>query len=173
MPKSPSKSPPAVAGPRASDTSPTTTEEKPVVVEDLSEHRILVSDVTDEAEPKIIPLVIVATSREAAVEIVSKLDNPFEGDLPKGSYRARCRLEEVLPFVRDGYGVRRDCWKINEVALRHPGFATRFDIYLINHNQPGYTPHHLREVKDLGGPDILSEDWSVCAKPITFGNRGQ
>ncbi len=165
------KSPPSAAATPA--TPEPKTEETPVAVENLSEHRILISDVSDPLEPKVIPLVIVAASRDAAVTIVNGLSNALEGDLPQGSYRARCRLEEVLPFARDGYGIRRDKWPINEVALRHPGFSTRFDIYLINHNQPGYAPHHMHEVKNLGGPDILTEDWSVCARPITFGNRGQ
>ena len=159
--------------PAAAPANPPTPEEKPVVVEDLSEHRILVSDVTDPSKPKILPLVIVAASREAAVEIVNGLEGPFDGPLPRGSYRAQCRLEEVLPFARDGFGIRRDNWKMNEVALRHPGFSTRFDVYLSNHEQPGHRPHHVRKLDKLDGTDILSEDWSVCARPITFGNRGQ
>lgn len=157
--------------PAPPDTPPV--EAKPVVVEDLSPHRILISDVTDPTKPKVVPLVIVATSRDEALKVVNSLENPFEDKLPQGGYRARCRLEEVLPFARDGYGIRRDNWKMNEVALRHPGFATRFDVYLQNHEQPGHRPHHLREVKDMSGPDILSEDWSVCGRPITYGNRGQ
>ena len=142
-------------------------------IEELSEHRVLVSDVADPLNPRIVPLIIIAASYDAAAEIVNKLRDPFNDPLPTGSYRSRCRLEEVLPFARDGFGIRRDSWQLTEVALVHPGIGTRIDMYIRNPQQPHFATTHVREVNKLGGPDLLTEDWSVCARPPNFGTRGQ
>lgn len=145
--------------------------EAPPTVEDLSEHRVLISDVVDPLNPRVMPLIIVAASHDAAVEIVNKLRDPFNDPLPQASYRGRCRLEEALPFARDGFGIRRDTWQLTEVALVHPGISSRFDLYIRNPQQPHFAPAHVRELNNLSGPDLLSEDWSICARPPTFGNR--
>lgn len=136
-----------------------------------TEHRVLINEVSDPLRPRVAALVIVATSNEEAVKIVNELDDPFTSQLPRGCYRSQCRLEEVLPFARNGFGIRRQSWPAQEVALRHPGIGTRFDVYLRNMEQPLHTPTHIRELAHLSGPDLLSEDWAVSSRPPTFGNR--
>lgn len=157
--------------PSVAPTSPDTTEKKPEVVEELSEHRVLISDIADPINPRVVPIVIVAGSHEAAVKTVNELRDPFNDPLKPGCYRGGCRLEEVLPFARDGFGIRRSTWQLTEVALVHPGINTRIDLYIRNPTQPHFAPSHVRELDKLAGPDLLSEDWSVCARPPNFGNR--
>lgn len=151
--------------------TPTTGTADETAVEELSEYRVLISDTSDPVNPQVVPLVIVAASDEAAKAFVGKMPDPFRDALPQGSYRGRCRLEEVLPFAREGFAIRRDKWNITEVALVHPGIGTRFDIYMRNPDQPHHRPTHIRELSKFEGQDLLTEDWSVGARPPNFGGR--
>lgn len=154
----------------AANTLPAAEAETEVV--NLAQHRVLMSDTHDPLNPIVTALVIVAESYEAAVAFTSKNGfDPFKSDLPKGSYRCSLRLEEVLPFAREGFGIRRSTWGLTEIALMHPGINTRMDLYIRNPEQPSFAPQHKHELDKLGGPDLLSEDWSVCPRPPTFGNR--
>ena len=160
---------PITSSPTTQESATATAEEEEIKV---LPHRILVSDTDDPLNPQVAPLIILASTRAEAIIIVERLQQPLTCALPPGSHRTQCRLEEALPFARDGFGIRRNTWNINEVALIHPGICTRIDLYLRNPQQPAHAPTHIRDlIKGFSAADILSEDWLVCARPPTFGNR--
>jgi len=146
-------------------TPPTRTSPAPEPEAAKSVYRVPISDTSDDKHPRVRTLLIEAESQEGAYTIASELVDPFSPT--PGILMIGCRFEEVLPYLREGFSLRRDHWPITEVMLKHPHVGNRLDLYMRNPDHP----HHRVQYKEsatLDGSDLLSEDWSVCARPPYF-----
>lgn len=129
-------------------------------------YRIIVASTEDDKRPRVRVLHVRAADPESAHKVVEGLSDKFNPDVP-GIAVLNCRLEEALPFLREGFALRRDHWPITEVMLRHPHQNTRLDIYQRNPDHPHHQVTHLRGAK-LEDHDVMSEDWHVEARPPYF-----
>src|SRR5690606_26145329 len=87
-----------------SDPTPTPPSTPP---ERVSPHRVIVSDTSDDKRPVVRVLEVPARSYDEACSIVDKLENKARPGIP-GIGVLPLRLEEALPYFREGFGLRRD-----------------------------------------------------------------
>lgn len=129
--------------------------------------RIPLSNIENPLKPLVRVLEIVARNYEDACEKAQAVENPYAPSTTQGIRVLPCRFEEALPFLRQGFGIRRETWNLIEVMFRHPHVGSRLDIYMRNPDQPHFRVQFQRSA-DLDGNDIMGEDWSVCPKPPNF-----
>lgn len=142
---------------------------------DKTDHRILYSETEDRhgnplRNPWVAAIIFTGTDAEAA-QFVEDLGTEKKNTLLESHRRVRCTFEEILPFLREGFPIRRHSWTSTDVVMAHGLQTGRIDKYIHNPEVPGSAPIWRSQVRELLVQDILADDWEITAKPERVGSR--